>query len=218
MKINADLRIRACADTGALEWVNSPTHGVLRKMLDRDGGEVARATSLVRFEAECSFPVHVHGGGEEFFVIDGVFSDEAGDYPAGSYVRHPPGSSHRPFSKSGCILFVKLRQMHESDVDVVVVNTKEKEFDRIDNGIGEIFLYQNAKTGERVSLMRFEPGRSRSKQSYAGGAEFLVLEGEFSDESGQYGKGSWLRMPSGSGHEMHSGAGCVVWLKTGHLS
>jgi len=99
MLINADFSARAVVDTASMPWVPSPLAGVERKMLDRDGGEVARATSVVRYAAGSAFEPHEHGGGEEFFVLEGVFSDEHGDYPAGTYVRNPPGSRHRPFSR-----------------------------------------------------------------------------------------------------------------------
>src|SRR5579859_6313352 len=110
MLINADFSARAVVDTTALPWIPSPMPGVERKMLERDGGEVARATSLVRYAAGSRFERHEHGGGEEFLVLDGIFSDEYGDYPPGTYVRNPPGSHHAPFSRTGCTLFVKLRQ------------------------------------------------------------------------------------------------------------
>jgi len=63
-------------------------------MLDRIGEEVAQATSIVRYAAGSHFDRHVHDGGEEILVPHGVFSDEYGDYPAGAYVRNPPGASH----------------------------------------------------------------------------------------------------------------------------
>ena len=108
--INADFRQRVVIDTQAQAWIASPEPGVDRQPLDRIGGEQARATSLVRYAAGSNFSAHQHGGGEEFLVLDGTFSDEHGDYPAGTYVRNPPGSRHRPFSREGCTLFVKLRQ------------------------------------------------------------------------------------------------------------
>jgi modification methylase len=64
------------------DWVASPASGVERMMLDRIGEEVARATTIVRFAPNSAFDAHTHGGGEEYLVLDGVFSDEAGDYPA----------------------------------------------------------------------------------------------------------------------------------------
>ncbi len=82
--------------------------GVERRMLERDGDEVARATSLVRFAPNSAFSAHRHGGGEEFLVLEGVFSDESGDFPAGTYARNPVGSRHVPSSELGCVIFVKL--------------------------------------------------------------------------------------------------------------
>ena len=72
-----------------------------RRMLERDGEEVARATSVVRYAPNSSFDPHTHGGGEEFFVLDGVFSDEHGDFGPGTYVRNPPGSRHTPRQRQG---------------------------------------------------------------------------------------------------------------------
>jgi len=122
MLINADLTQRAVVETADLPWTPSPMPGVARKMLERDGGEVARATSLVRYAAGSRFERHEHGGGEEIFVLDGVLSDERGDYPAGTYIRNPPGSSHAPFSAEGCTLFVKLRQFAADDGARIVVD------------------------------------------------------------------------------------------------
>lgn len=114
MKINADLTQKAIDHAKKKEWIASPSPGVFRKMLDRDGEEVARATSLVLYHPDSHFPRHTHGGGEEFLVLEGVFSDEHADYPAGTYVRNPIGSSHEPFVKPGCVILVKLRQMTDT--------------------------------------------------------------------------------------------------------
>ena len=96
MKINADFTKRAVVRPDDVDWIPSPMAGVERKMLDRIGEEVARATSIVRYAPDSYFEEHTHGGGEEFFVLDGVFSDQYGDYPAGTYVRNPIGTKHRP--------------------------------------------------------------------------------------------------------------------------
>ncbi len=107
MELHADLSQRAVLDTNALAWMPSPMAGVERRMLDRRGAEVARATSLVRYAPDSRFERHVHGGGEEIFVLDGVVQDEHGTYPAGSWLRNPPGSVHRPWSEMGCTIWVK---------------------------------------------------------------------------------------------------------------
>ena len=52
--------------------------------------------------------IDVHGGPgpEEVFVLSGIFNDGVRDYPAGTLVHNPPGSSHVPQSKEGCTLLV----------------------------------------------------------------------------------------------------------------
>jgi anti-sigma factor ChrR (cupin superfamily) len=108
MELNADFSTRVVVHAARLSWSPSPIVGVERRMLDRIGDEVARATSIVRYAPNSHFSAHTHGGGEEFFVLDGVFSDEHGDFPTGSYIRNPPSSHHKPGSGPGCTIFVKL--------------------------------------------------------------------------------------------------------------
>ena len=92
MEINADFDQPAFAHTSDIKWLVSPMAGVDRRMLDRIGDEVARATTIVRYAKGSAFPEHTHSGGEEFIVLDGIFQDEHGDFPVGSYVRNPPGT------------------------------------------------------------------------------------------------------------------------------
>jgi len=64
-------------------------------------------TALVRWAPCTYFSPHRHYGGEEIFVIDGVFEDELGRYPAGCWIRSPHMSAHKPFSIEGCTILVK---------------------------------------------------------------------------------------------------------------
>ena len=120
MRINDDLTKPVTVHSAALDWIPSPAPGVDRKMLFRIGEEKARATSIVRYAAGSAFPPHTHTGGEEFVVLDGIFQDEHGDYPAGSYIRNPPGTSHMPASAGGCSIFVRLWQFRAEDRDQTV--------------------------------------------------------------------------------------------------
>ncbi len=52
--------------------------GVERRMLDRVAAESGRATSLVRYAPETSFPMHGHPRGEEILVLSGTLSDGGG--------------------------------------------------------------------------------------------------------------------------------------------
>jgi anti-sigma factor ChrR (cupin superfamily) len=217
MEVNADLNLPALARVESLPWQPSPTPGIARRMLDRDGGEVARATSVVRYDAGHSFPGHEHALGEEFLVLDGVFQDEHGDYPAGTYVRNPPGSYHEPRSDAGCTLFVKLRQFDPRDLATVRINTRVRPLVADEHGWARSELHRYGH--ETVCLLRIRPDAPARDLEWPGGAEFLVLDGEFVDDSGAYPAGTWLRLPGGSrqtGMAAPEGARC--YLKTGHLS
>lgn len=216
MRINADLSARAMELTGDLPWRPSPDGSVERRMLDRDGGEVARATSLVRYPRGSRFPSHSHGGGEEFLVLDGVFSDEHGHYPAGAYVRNPPSSSHAPYSEEGCTIFVKLRQFDPGDLTRVVIDTGDAEMrPGAHPGLREILLHEYGS--ERVRLVRSVTEVDLGKLIWPGGAEFLVLRGELADQDGHCAAGCWLRLPAGARQQLTVSADTEFYLKTGHL-
>lgn len=134
MEINADFTKRVAVHGASIPWLPSPIAGVERRMLDRVGDEVARATTIVRYAAGSQFSAHTHGGGEEFFVLEGVFTDERGDYPAGSYVRNPPTSRHSPRSAPGCTILVKLWQFDPRDRNQVHLRTERLPFDPVPNG------------------------------------------------------------------------------------
>lgn len=216
MQLNADFCQRALIRPADSPWVASPMPGVERRMLDRIGEEVARATSIVRYAAGSRFSEHQHPGGEEFLVLDGVFSDERGDYPAGTYVRNPIGSHHAPFSREGCTIFVKLMQFDEADDQPVVIDSTQAQWrPGLVPGLQVLPLHQHGT--EHVALVRWAPGTYFNAHRHWGGEEILVLEGTFQDEFGDYPAGSWLRSPHLSQHTPFSEAGCLIWVKTGHL-
>jgi len=68
MELNADFSQRVAVHAAELPWTPSPMAGVHRRMLDRIGDEMARATSIVRYAPRSHFSPHTHGGGEEFLV------------------------------------------------------------------------------------------------------------------------------------------------------
>jgi anti-sigma factor ChrR (cupin superfamily) len=216
MKLHADLTKRAVVFSEDLPWRDSPLPGVQRRMLERDGEEVARATTIVRFAPDSHFSAHSHGGGEEFLVLDGVFSDEEGDFGPGSYVRNPPGSRHTPHSAPGCTIFVKLCQMAPDDRASVRIDTTRAAWQPGPvEGASHLPLFEGP--AERVALVRLAPGTSMARHTHPGGEEIFVLEGTLSDEAGRYPKGCWLRNPPGSEHSTFSDEGCLFYIKSGHL-
>ena len=218
MELNADFSKRAVVHAARLSWSPSPMAGVQRRMLDRIGEEVARASTIVRYAPNSRFSAHTHGGGEEFLVLDGVFSDEHGDFPAGSYIRNPPSSHHTPGSGPGCTIFVKLWQFDPEDRTHVRIDTTKMPFlaapDR--PGVAVMPLFQDAR--ENVRLERWSAGADISLP-VPGGIEILVLDGGFSEGCETFEPQSWLRLPADATLTARAGAnGCTVWVKTGHLA
>jgi hypothetical protein len=218
MNLNADFGARAAVHAARLDWTPSPVPGVDRHMLDHIGDGVARATSIVRYAPHSHFSPHTHGGGEEFLVLDGVFQDEDGDYPDGTYVRNPPTTSHTPGSEPGCTLFVKLWQFDPDDRTQLRIDTAAPSLAPAPDlpGVEFAVLYESA--WELVLLERWAPGISIAVP-IPGGIELFVLDGGFTEGGEEFAQYSWLRLPAGSTLRAAAGPqGCRVWVKSGHLS
>lgn len=219
MRLNADFSQRVVVLPGDYAWVASPMPGVERMMLDRIGDEVARATSLVRYAPNSEFSRHEHGGGEEFLVLGGVFSDEHGDYPAGSYVRNPTGTAHTPrIGPEGCTIFVKLHQFAADDDRQFVIDTNCTPFAPSAHEGLEIMELHSFRD-ERVALLRWAPDTAYVAHVHDSVEEVLVLKGSFADEEGEYPAGSWIRSPAGSRHTPVSGPdGALAFVKLGQVT
>ncbi|WP_166836830.1 cupin domain-containing protein [Rheinheimera pleomorphica] len=217
MQLNSDFSKRVVILPAQYHFVDSPLPGVSRMMLDRAGAEVARATSIVRYAPGSGYSSHRHDGGEEILVLDGVFSDEHGDYPAGTYLRNPPGTSHQPFSKDGCTLLVKLWQFAADDSEQVVINTKAQSWHQgLVPGLSVMPLHEH--NGVNTALVRWAPNTQFNRHIHVGGEEILVLQGLFRDEHGEYPAGSWLRNPRYSEHTPFTGPeGALIYVKVGHI-
>ena len=216
MNLNADLNEKATARIGDLAWQPSPLKGVERRMLDREGGEVARATTIVRYAPESFFDPHTHGGGEEFLVLQGTFSDEHGDYPAGMYVRNPIGSAHKPFSEKGCTILVKLQQMDAADQTYVRIDTNKGNW-RPGAMIGVDIQPLHRFGAERVAMVRLSPGAIIDHHAHPGGVELLIVDGAVEHSGQTYTAQSWLRFPPGETHDLASAQGALLFAKVGHL-
>jgi ChrR Cupin-like domain len=218
MTLNSDFKARAAVHAARLDWTPSPIRGVDRRMLDRIGDELARATSIVRYAPHSRFSAHTHGGGEEFLVLEGVFQDEHGDYPTGTYVRNPPTTSHTPGSDPGCTLFVKLWQFDPDDRDPVRIDTAGLPFAPVPDlaGVECKLLYEGHR--ELVLLERWAPGVNVAVP-LPGGIELLVLDGSFIESGDEFTRLSWLRLPAGTRLRATAGpSGCKLWMKSGHLA
>lgn len=217
--INGDLSVRAVADTRQMPWTPSPSGSVWRKRVHLVGSpESGQVTSLVRYEPNATFPAHDHPGGEEILVLEGVFSDEQGDWPAGTYLLNPEGFRHAPFSEEGCLLFVKLRQFPGRDRQRVAIDTNRLAWQPGSaSRVTHKELYRQPGFSDVTCLERWETRADLGKVHHEQGVEFFVLQGEFEDEGGSYSEGCWLRLPAGATHHPRSASGCTLYVKQAGL-
>ncbi len=217
--INGDLSVRAFADTTRMEWTPSPSGSVCRKRVHLVGApESGQVTSVVRYEPHSTFPAHDHPDGEEIFVLDGVFSDEHGDWPAGTFLLNPEGFRHRPFSEPGCVLFVKLRQFAGRERRHVCIDTDKLAWEPSSTpGVACKTLYRQTGFSDVILLEQWAPEVDRGLVQYEQGAELFILDGDFFDDAGSYATGCWLRFPAGAHHRPRSVRGCTLYAKTAGL-
>jgi anti-sigma factor ChrR (cupin superfamily) len=216
MHIHSDYSQRVVIHQEALNWTPSPVPGIERRMLDRVGDEVARATSIVRYLPSSQFTLHQHELGEEILVLEGQFSDEHGDYPAGTYLKNPPGTSHAPFTETGCVLLVKLRHLDPEDRQACIINTRTARwYPGLVPGLSVLPLSEYGTT--HTAMVRWAPKTYFNPHRHYGGEEIFVVDGVFEDEHGRYPAGSWIRSPHLSAHQPYSVEGCTIFVKTGHL-
>ena len=79
----------------------------------REGVEICElrqgepAVAVLRYAPGAMVPRHLHTGLETIMVLDGVQSDEHGDYPAGSLILNPEGTIHSVRSHEGCVVLIQ---------------------------------------------------------------------------------------------------------------
>ena len=216
--LNQDFTKRVVINTLIEEWHTSPSSGVERLYLERDNmGEFAKASSIVKFQPGSEFEEHIHDNGEEIFVLDGIFSDQYGDYPKGTYLRNPHNSNHVPFSKDGCKIFVKLRQFKKGDNISIIKNTLNSEWlQGLVPGLKVMPLHEYQT--EHAAMVKWDPNTRFIAHKHWGGEEIYVVDGVFYDQFGAYPKGTWIRSPHLSEHQPFTrDEGALIFVKTGHL-
>ncbi|WP_353190201.1 cupin domain-containing protein [Pandoraea pnomenusa] len=216
MYVNADFSQRVIVTPKDYAWVASPQRGVERVMLDRIGAEKARATSLVRYAPNSVFPSHAHPAGEEILVLSGTLSEGTDDYPAGWYMRNPPGSAHQPSSAPGATIFVKLRQMTSASALSVRIDTNDVSVWRASPGMATCHLYEDQ--AEHALLMRLDgavPVPNVCPAPHDWLVEYLVLAGELYVDGAACPAGSWIRLPAGDSAALRAGGqGVTFYAKT----
>ncbi|MEM0952839.1 MAG: cupin domain-containing protein [Pseudomonadota bacterium] len=215
--LNGELTRPARVATAGMNWTASPSGSVLRKRVHRVGpAESGQVTSVVQYQAKSQFPRHEHPEGEEILVLDGVFSDEHGDWPAGSYLLNPEGFAHSPFSREGCVLFVKLRQYPGTERQQLQVQTDNLSWEPTPfAGRAQKPLYHQSGFADRMRLERWQSLASDLAMNWQDGVEIFVIAGHFDDENDSYAPGSWLRLPPGSQQHIAQDADVTLYIKEG---
>ena len=214
--LNMDFTQSVVIDTKTVDWQSSPSAGVYRKPLAREGRESGHATSIVKYSPGARFNRHEHPKGEEIFVLSGVFSDETGDFGPGHYFRNPAGTGHAPYSVGGCTLLVKLCQFQNGDNQRVSISTQRSKW-QPGQGALQVMPLHSFGT-EHTALVKWPAGERFKLHYHVGGEEIYVISGVLQDEFGSYGAGTWLRSPHMSQHFPVVQEETIIWVKTGHLA
>lgn len=224
IELNSDKSQSCLVNTDSVDWIETAAGGVRRKMIERIGGEVARATTVVNFQPNASFPAHVHRGGEEFLVLQGDWYDDWATQPAYTYVRNYIGSKHTPrIGPKGCTILVKLCQMSElhkepdhSQWDISESNRSWRVCSSIR---GRQLLNVFESPLEEVHFERWQPNQSGYVDIPETGEEVFVIEGSFADELGEHRAWSWSRNAGDRPRLKRTSGpqGCLLYVKSRHL-
>jgi anti-sigma factor ChrR (cupin superfamily) len=208
-------RIVVAPDFGV--WRNAEDSGVQRKILVGGNGHAEGTAMFERFAPGARRAASDDPRCTEILVLEGSYADEAGRYPAGTYLRNPPRFADAGSSDEGCLLFVRRGAGVDADLARVVVDTASAAW-RPGLVAGLTVLPLHAHGTEHVALVDWQPGTFFQPHSHFGGEEILVLAGEFADEHGKYPAGTWISSPHLSRHTPFSTKGCRILVKTGHLA
>jgi anti-sigma factor ChrR (cupin superfamily) len=81
-------------------------HGVSVHWLQKGAGDEP-SVAILKYLPGARVPRHRHAGLETILVLDGIQSDEKGDYPAGSLVLNPTGTEHSVWTDMGCAVLIQ---------------------------------------------------------------------------------------------------------------
>lgn len=229
--VNSDLTKRVVVSVAELPWSPSPwIPGINRKFLDRYGnGQFVPSTSVVSFGPGVRDPYHAHPHGEEFYVLEGVFTDHTGDYLPGFYVRHPIRWCHAPYvdvRSAAAVLWVKVSQIAEDGEPIIVKDTCDLGLPEWRDGacaagrIRVLPLHESARTGERVWIELWTAGTGTVVAQPPGGEEIFVIAGTLVENGVRHPAPTWIRNPmagAGTRFQRFAPEPCKLLVKSGHL-
>lgn len=204
--MNSDYDKRALIDTNGLVWEKTEHQGVFKKTLALNMKE---ETALIKLEGNTSLNSSSQLNSAEIFVLDGIYINEFGEFPQGTYLHLPKEDEAFVRTTSGCIIFRKTNQ--SKDEQQVIINTSNSEWLPGQGNLEVLPLHTQTALVKWPKNERFIPHK------HWGGEEIFVLKGTFMDEHGEYPHGSWIRSPHLSEHYPYVDEETIIFVKTGHL-
>lgn len=204
--MNSDYEKKVFIDTNDLSWENQEQRGVYKKILSCKESE---ETSLIKFEPDTTLNSKGKINSVEIFVLEGVYTNQFGDFEKGTYMYLPQEDEGKVQSKTGCVIFRKTN--HFDDAQDIIVDTTSTQWQP---GQGNL---QVMPLGSQGALVKWPKDERFVPHRHWGGEEIFVLDGIFMDEHGKYPKGSWVRSPHMSEHYPFVEEETIIFVKTGHL-
>ncbi len=215
-EFNADFLQRVVALPENQNWLDTSVDGIRYYMLEACFLPYSRRTLILNCKPGSVLKRQDAQSEVEFIVLDGEVTDEQGCYTRGTYVRNPGGSTYA-HSRLGCVLFVKLSQIHEDDqARRVIDTTRESKWLPGPENNTEVYPLHMWDT-ESVFLIRWTATASVKPTLNPIGEEILVLAGTLTDQYGSYPAGSWIRNPVSAWQNWTADEGTVIYYKNGHF-
>ncbi|MBU3015935.1 cupin domain-containing protein [Poseidonibacter lekithochrous] len=204
--MNHDYEKRAFIDTNTIQWQKVETKDILKKILAIKDKE---ETSFIKLNEGSFLNQTEKINSVEIFVVEGIYINEYGEHPKGTYLRLPKENEALAKSNDGCVIFRKTNFF--TDTQELIINTNTEEWLQGQGNLEVMPLY------EQTALVKWPKDEKFTPHKHWGGEEIVVLEGTFIDEHGEYPKNSWLRSPHLSEHFPYVNEETIIFVKTGHI-
>lgn len=204
--INVEYDKPICLDEANLKWQNDDILNCSKKIFSLDSD---KETSLIKIDENSTFFNSKRINSVEVFVLEGVYSNEFGDFKRGTYLKLPKEDESRIHSK-GCEIFKKINYQ-QNIIETSIVDTSDTLWLQGQGNL-EVMPLSN-----QTALVKWPRNEIFVPHTHWGGEEIFVLKGTFMDEHGQFKIGTWIRNPHLSRHHPYVEEETIIFVKTGHL-
>ena len=204
--MNSDYEKRALIDTNTIQWQETQTKDVFKKILAIKDEE---ETSFIKLKEGSVLNQEQKINSVEIFVLEGTYINEYGKYSQGTYLRLPLENEALVKSDKGCVIFRKTNFF--TDNEMLIIDTNASAWLQGQGNL-EVKPLHN-----QTALVKWPKNERFIPHKHWGGEEVVVLHGVFIDEYGEYPKGSWIRSPHLSEHFPYVNEETIIFVKTGHM-